>query len=130
MTGKTGFGEKVFNVINTLIMIFVIIITLYPMMHVLFASFSDGVELMMHRGVLLHPLGFTTDAYKLVFDNPILLNGYINTITLVLVGVTVNIILTSITAYFVSRKNVMWNRLMMFLIVITMYFNGGSFPII
>ncbi|ANW99453.1 sugar ABC transporter permease [Thermoclostridium stercorarium subsp. thermolacticum DSM 2910] len=128
MTGKTGFGEKVFNVINTLIMIFVIIITLYPMMHVLFASFSDGVELMMHRGVLLHPLGFTTDAYKLVFDNPILLNGYINTITLVLVGVTVNIILTSITAYFVSRKNVMWNRLMMFLIVITMYFNGGLIP--
>ncbi|WP_237266836.1 carbohydrate ABC transporter permease [Thermoclostridium stercorarium] len=41
---------------------------------------------------------------------------------------TVNIILTSITAYFVSRKNVMWNRLMMFLIVITMYFNGGLIP--
>ncbi|HEY8500747.1 MAG TPA: carbohydrate ABC transporter permease [Clostridia bacterium] len=128
MISKGSIGEKIFQLFNSLFMILVIIVTLYPLLHVLFASFSDGVELMRHQGVLLRPLGFSAAAYRMVFKNPLLLSGYVNTITLVAVGVSVNILLTAIAAYSVSRKNVMWNKLIMVLIVITMYFNGGLIP--
>jgi len=119
---------NVFNAFNILTMLFIIAVTLYPLLYVLFASLSEGVRLMMHREILLHPLGFSLAAYKMVFKNPILLSGYINTIILVIAGVTINITLTAITAYFVSRKNVMWSKLLMILILITMYFNGGLIP--
>ncbi len=128
MSIKASIGEKVFNVFNIFIMILIIIVTLYPFLHVLFSSLSDGVQLMTHEGILLHPLGFSTAAYKLVFKNPMLLRGYINTLVLVIGGVTVNIVLTAIAAYFVSRKNVMWSKVLMILIIITMYFNGGLIP--
>jgi putative aldouronate transport system permease protein len=125
---KTSPGEKIFDVFNVLIMLLITIITLYPFMHVVFASFSDGTSLSAHQGLLLKPLGFSTEAYKMVFKYPMIATGYLNTIKIVVVGVTLNILLTAIGAYFVSRKNVMWRRPLMILIIITMYFNGGLIP--
>lgn len=128
MSIKTSNGEKIFNIFNIFIMLLVMIVTLYPLLHVLFASFSDGSQLMAHQGILLHPLGFSIAAYGLVFRNPMILRGYINTLIIVTGGVTVNIIFTAVAAYFVSRKNVMWSKTLMILIIITMYFNGGLIP--
>jgi putative aldouronate transport system permease protein len=64
----------------------------------------------------------------MVFRNPMIVGGYINTIIIVVAGVTINITFTAIAAYFVSRKNVMWSKAMMIMIIITMYFNGGLIP--
>lgn len=128
MSIKTSVGEKVFDIFNIFVMLLVIVVTIYPLLHVVFASLSDGTQLMTHQGILLHPLGFSTKAYGLVFRNPMIIRGYVNTLILVVGGVTVNIIFTTIAAYFVSRKNVMWSKTLMILIIITMYFNGGLIP--
>ena len=128
MSIKKSKGEEVFNIFNIFFMIIIVLITLYPLVHVLFASVSDGSELMGHQGILLKPLGFSLDAYAMVMRNPMISVGYFNTLTIVFCGVTINILLTSIAAYFVSRKNVMWSRTLMILIIITMYFNGGLIP--
>lgn len=125
---KMSLGERIFDVFNVLIMLLITIITLYPFLHVVFASFSDGNSLSSHQGLLLKPLGFSTEAYKMVFKYPMIVTGYLNTIKIVLVGVTLNILLTAIGAYFVSRKNVMWSKPVMIMIIITMYFNGGLIP--
>jgi putative aldouronate transport system permease protein len=125
---KTSLGERIFDVFNVLIMLLITIITLYPFMHVVFASFSDGSSLSSHQGLLLKPLDFSTEAYKMVFKYPMISTGYLNTIKIVLVGVTLNILLTAIGAYFVSRKNVMWSKPVMLMIIVTMYFNGGLIP--
>jgi putative aldouronate transport system permease protein len=125
---KTSLGERIFDVFNVLIMLLITIITLYPFMHVVFASFSDGSSLSGHQGLLLKPLGFSTEAYKMVFKYPMIATGYLNTIRIVLVGVTLNILLTAIGAYFVSRKNVMSSKPVMLMIIVTMYFNGGLIP--
>lgn len=109
-------------------MVALMIVMLYPMLYVLFASFSIPRDLMAHEGLLLHPLGFTFGSYQMVFKNPMVVRGYINTLFVVVVGVMINLVLTSIGAYFLSRKNVKLQSFVMKFIIITMFFSGGLIP--
>lgn len=125
---KETLGEKIFNIINIIIMLLLVVVTLYPFWYVLVASFSDGERLMQHTGFLFKPLGFDLAAYKITFQNQMLIKGYMNTIFILVVGTFFNIVMTSLGAYFLSRKNVMWKKPIMFGIVFTMYFSGGLVP--
>ena len=128
MSIKRSTGEEVFNIFNVMFMILLMCITLYPLWHVVMASISDGGAMMSHRGALFKPLGFSVAAYKIVLRNPMISRGYINTIFIVVVGVIINLVMTSLGAYFLSRKDVMFKRAIMFGIVFTMYFSGGLIP--
>lgn len=105
MKVKESIGRRIFLKANNVFMIFMIFITVYPLAHVLFASLSNSNELLRHRGMLLYPLGFNLEAYKLVFKNPNILNGYIITIGVVVLGTVTNLIMTSIGAFVLSRQN-------------------------
>lgn len=98
------------------------------MLYVLFASFSEPLRLTEHQGIIWKPLGFTLKGYKMVFRNPNILSGYSNTIFYVAVGTVVNLFMTSLGAYVLSRKNVLLTNFMMFLITFTMFFSGGLVP--
>ncbi len=126
---KNKIGERIFNVFNILLMIVLMILCLYPFLYVVFASISDPTAVVQHRGLLLWPIGFNPGAYGMVFDNPMILIGYANTLFYVVVGTTINIILTSLGAYGLSRGNVMLKNPIMFLITFTMFFSGGLIPI-
>jgi putative aldouronate transport system permease protein len=121
-------GEKVFNIFNMTIMVILMFLTLYPLWHVAVGSFSDGDLMMAHRGALFKPVGFSLEAYKVTFSNKMILKGYMNTLFVVTVGTTFNIIMTALGAYFLSRKDVMLKKFIMFAIVLTMYFSGGLIP--
>jgi putative aldouronate transport system permease protein len=108
-------GEKLFEVINAAVMIFLMIIMLYPFIHVIFSSVSSPNQLSSHRGLLLKPLGFSLEAYKFMSKNPMIIRGYMNTIFIVVVGVTTNIVLTSLGAYLLSRKNLYFKNIIMFI---------------
>ncbi len=97
-------------------------------MYVLFVSFSRPELYMAHEGVLLKPLGFTLRSYEAVFKDPRVLTGYKNTLIVLIFGVGLNILLTVLAAYFLSRKNVLWRNAVMMLIVFTMFFKGGLIP--
>ncbi len=125
---KRSFSELIFDYGNILFMIALIAATLYPMLYILFASFSDPTLLAQHRGLLAGPLGFSTEAYARVFENPNILTGYRNTIFYVVSGTFINIVLTTLGAYVLSRRNVLWKEPIMFLIVFTMFFSGGLIP--
>ncbi|MBE7055797.1 MAG: carbohydrate ABC transporter permease, partial [Ruminococcaceae bacterium] len=101
---------------------------IYPVWHVLCASFSDANLLMHHKGALFIPQGFSSAAYVQVSKNPMILKSYLNTIFIVFAGVTINMALTSMTAYVLSRKNVYFKKLITVLIVVTMYVSGGTIP--
>ena len=100
----------------------------YPMLYVLFASFSEPFQYMAHRGPLWGTLGFSTASYIHVFNNPNILSGYRNTIWILAVGIPINMLLTIIGAYFISRKGVMFFKPIMIMILFTMYFSGGLIP--
>ena len=125
---KRGIGERMFEVINILIMCCLCVVMLYPMIHVLCASFSSPQFMSGHKGILLWPKEFTVNAYKLMARNPMILKGYINTLTILVFGVTLNIVLTSMGAYVLSRKSFAMRNKIMMMIVFTMYFSGGIIP--
>lgn len=125
---KDSFSRKLFIFVNTLIMIGLIIITLYPMLYVLFASFSSPSALMAHEGLLLYPLKFTTIAYSAVAENPFIFSGYAITIWVVVVSVAIQLVLTLFGAYFFTRKNVMHKKMLMLIIMFTVYVGGGLIP--
>ncbi len=121
-------GDRIFGAVIYGIMGILSFLCLYPMLHVIFASVSDPMQLMRHSGVLLHPLGFSAEGYKVVFQNPNIPASYLNTILYVTTGVSINIILTTMGAYALSRKGYMFKRSITFLIIFTMYFSGGMIP--
>jgi putative aldouronate transport system permease protein len=121
-------GERTFDSLNILLMLTLIVLTLYPLLYVLFASLSEPGQLARSRGILLSPLGFSLDAYTKVFENPSILSGYRNTLIYMVGGTLVNLVLTCLGAYALSRKNVLWKTPIMFMIVFTLFFSGGLIP--
>ena len=122
-------GEKVFNVINYLVMIVLCIVCLYPLWYVLVASLSDPVQMYANRGILLWPLQpMTTKGYTLVFEDPNIPRSFLNTLIYLGVGTLLNMFVTCMGAYGLSRKGLFWNGKVMKLIAFTMYFSGGLIP--
>lgn len=126
-------GRITFEVINTCIMILLAFICAAPIIHVAFASISDPTLLAKAKGIILWPLSdathpLTIHGYKIVFANNSLIRGYANTLFYVSIGTTINIILTTLGAYCVSRKGTLWLKYLMIMITVTMFFNGGTIP--
>ncbi|EOS57148.1 hypothetical protein C812_01468 [Paenibacillus barengoltzii G22] len=128
MKTESGWMDRLFNVVNYTLLILLVIATLYPLVYVLLASLSDPARLLAYKGFLWKPIGFSLEAYRAVLANPGIGIGFRNTLFIVVFGVTVNIFMTALGAYVLSRKNVMWNKVFMFIIVFTMFFGGGLIP--
>lgn len=121
-------SQRIFNIFNTLLMAVIVLITLYPLWFVIVASFSDNTAVIKSGGNMLWFKQFTPIAYKEVLKFSSVWRGYRNTIFVVTVGTTLNIIMTAIGGYFLSRKNVMFQKFFAVAVVITMYFQGGMIP--
>ncbi|HBM79413.1 MAG TPA: sugar ABC transporter permease, partial [Clostridiaceae bacterium] len=122
-------GYGIFTFFNYIFLSLVAVITLYPFYFVVVASFSDPGELQKYTGLLIAPVGkITFSAYELVFKNPMVGSGYLNTLFILAVGVSINIVMTIIGAYFLSLKRVMFKKYIMIFIIFTMYFSGGMIP--
>ncbi len=129
MNREKGAFDRLFDVFVYAALSALVIVTLYPLLFVLFASFSEPGEFITRKGFLWRPLGFSFNAYESVIRNPGILIGYRNTFFIVAAGVAVNLIMTALGAYVLSRKNVLWNNAIMFFIVFTMFFSGGLIPL-
>jgi len=121
-------AERLFGAGTVLFLVALMVVTLYPLLYVLFASLSNAGDLTQHRGALFAPLGLTFEAYRRVLQNPLILSGYRNTLFIVIVGTGLNVFLTALGAYALSRRNVLFRNPAMFLIVFTMFFSGGLIP--
>ena len=120
-------GDRVFDVTVNVIGILVMLIVLIPLIFVVAASFSDP-DLVLRGKVLLWPKGFTLQAYTMVFENQDIWRGYRNTILYTLLGTTINILMTIMAAYPLSRREMQGRRFFTLLVLFTMYFNGGLIP--
>ncbi|MGG3308103.1 carbohydrate ABC transporter permease [Paenibacillus sp. 2KB_20] len=127
--GNRSVGEKLFDVFNYILLTVITLCTLYPLIYVLFASLSNPTRYMQHSGILWKPLDITFNAYRLVFDNPMIIQGYLNTFLIVSGGLVINIILTAFGAYALSRKGLRYRKQLMLFIVFTMFFSGGLIPL-
>lgn len=102
---------------------------LYPLYYVIIASFSNPAALIRLPGILLYPLKpYTLEGFYLVFKNKLVVSGYINTIFIVVTGVSLNMIMTTIGAYVISIRGLMFRKQITIFIIFTMYFSGGMVP--
>jgi putative aldouronate transport system permease protein len=121
-------GDLVFSGLNGIFMTLVVTVTLYPFLYVLFASVSDPVRMGQHMGFLVFPLGLTLASYRRVLQNPMILGGYLNTLLYMTTGTALNLLLTTLGAYVLSRRRLLLRNAIMFFIVVTMFFSGGLIP--
>lgn len=120
-------NDKLFDAAVNLFSVLTILIVLYPLLFVLSASFSDP-DLVLRGKVLLFPKGITLEPYKMVLENEKIWIGYRNTIIYTVLGTTINVVLTIMLAYPLSRKDMPLRRPITLFVIFTMYFNGGMIP--
>lgn len=120
-------GSKIFDVVNMIFMIILSATFLYPVVYVISLSLSSASAIIEGR-VMLLPVELTTSAYKMLFDDSTIVNSFLFTVQITVVGVLCSILVTVVAAYPLSRKHLKGSGIIMRLIVFTMYFNGGIVP--
>lgn len=125
---KQSFSDKSFDIINTIFLIFCLLIVAYPLLYILGVSFSDGKQVIQNK-VLLFPKGFNIEAYKAIFKNDKIILGYSNSIFYVIVGTFISVSLSLLTAYPLSRKEFVGRNFFTAFIMLTILFNGGLIPL-
>ena len=120
-------GDKAFIILVYVILSVVMLIVLYPLIYIVSASFSDPQAVVSGK-VMLWPVDVTLRGYKAVFKNPKILTGFMNSFIYMGVGTIVNLIMTMLCAYPLSRKEFTARNKIAALFVFTMYFSGGLMP--
>jgi len=124
---KYSGGDKLFLIIDYILVTIVVIATLYPFLYVLSSSISDP-DLVMRGQITLFPKGINFEAYKLVLKEKDIWVGYYNTLWYVFVGTSINILMTTLAAYPLSRKKFAARNTVMMIMAFTMFFGGGMVP--
>ncbi|WP_055109270.1 carbohydrate ABC transporter permease [Paenibacillus ihumii] len=125
MVGESKFS--LFGLINGLILCCIGIATVYPILYILAISLSDTASVVQGQ-VTLFPKGINLDAYMEVLKDTRIPRAYLNTIFYTGLGTFINLLVTSIAAYPLSRPDFIWRKYWMFGIVLTMFLNPGIIP--
>lgn len=120
-------SDLLFDLFNYALLGIITILVLYPLYFIIIASFSDP-DYINTGQVVLFPKGFNTLGYQKIFENAKIWRAYGNTIFYTLVGTTINIVLTMLFAYPLSRKEFCCRKFLTFFMMFTMYFQGGLMP--
>ena len=121
---KISKTEKVFNIIVTVFMIIMGFVCLYPLIYVFSASISS-VDDVLAGNVVLLPKNITLAAYKKVFEEGSIGLGFRNAIFYTVVGTIIQLVITTLGAYPLSKRRLKGRKFFNLMVVITMWFNGG-----
>lgn len=127
MVGNLNTRPRLFDIVNVLLMGLFVCSMLFPFLHMAAVSIS-APESVVRNEIVLWPKGVHFDAYKAVLQDKRILIGYKNTLIYVVLGTTLSLIFTTMGAYALSRKNLVFGKTFMLLIVFTMLFSGGMIP--
>ncbi|WP_172370021.1 carbohydrate ABC transporter permease [Sporosarcina jiandibaonis] len=127
MIGDKQIGTRIFNIINATLLTILALIMILPFIHVVGSSFATGAEIAEKR-FLLFPTKFTLSAYKYIFSTDTVVKSVMVSIFVTVAGTLWSMLLSTLTAYGLSRKDLVGRRYIMFFIIFTMLFNGGIIP--
>lgn len=121
-------NDRAFDALVYAILIFVLLVTLIPVMFVISMSFTPYAELIKRGGFVLIPTKVTFTAYREMLGDGLLLGGMWITIQVTVIGTALNLIATTLTAYPLSRRQMPGSKLITKLIIFTMLFSAGTIP--
>ncbi|MCQ6560099.1 carbohydrate ABC transporter permease [Paenibacillus mendelii] len=124
---RESHGDRLFLFGIYLFLTVIFLIVLVPLLYIFSSSFSSPQAVISGK-VWLFPVDFTLEGYKAVFRNPQILTGYANSLFYAIVGTFVNVVLTVMLAYPLSKKTFYGRQFVMLLLVVTMLFDGGLIP--
>jgi putative aldouronate transport system permease protein len=126
-TIKKTSAERIFDISNITLLSIAGLVTLLPIIYVLAGSLSDKYAL-INMKVTLWPIGLQFENYKMVLKNDVFWNSFKNTIIIVFTGTTLNMLMTVLTAYPLSKGYLKGRKYFMLMIVITMVFSAPMIP--
>ena len=124
---KAPISDKIFHLVNISVVTLFLLSVLFPLIYIIAASLSDPEKVVQGK-VWLWPVGFNLEGYRAVFENPRVITGYMNSLIIMVVGTSVNVVMTVLAGYPLSRRDFPDRHLFMGLFVFTMMFNGGLIP--
>lgn len=124
---KSNIRDKVFIIVNTTVLTIFVIITLYPILNTLAISLNDGTDA-LRGGIYLWPRVFTWRNYQTILHKQNLLTATEISILRTVIATVLQLFVTALLAYVLSRKNFIFRRQISLLYVLTMYVNGGLIP--
>ncbi|MEC0227550.1 carbohydrate ABC transporter permease [Paenibacillus alba] len=129
MTGsiRESADDRLFTILNYIILFIFTITILYPLVYIVSASFSSSTAVISGK-VWLYPVEPTLAGYEAVFKHRLIMSSFLNSVFYTVVGTTINVLFTLIAAYPLSRKDFMPRNAIMALFVFTMMFSGGLIP--
>ena len=125
---KSTTEDKIFTVINTIIMVLFVIITLYPVLNTLAVAFNDGTD-SLRGGIHIWPRVWTLKNFTTVLHKENLLTGAKISVARTVIGTALSVFLNAVLAFIISRKEFIFRRSLSMFWVITMYVNGGLIPV-
>ena len=111
-----------------LVMLFLILVTVIPLLNILARSFSDPVEGIGMSGLRVIPQGFSTLNYRIVFNHRVIIPSIFNSVKITLIGTLLNIILTTSAAYALIQPRLIGKKAIMTFLIIMMLFDPGIVP--
>lgn len=124
---KVSASRKVFNIFNYFFLAFLAFTTLYPFIYTLSMSLST-TKAATEMGLHLYPKEISIMAYKMVFNNRDIVTSYGNTLFRTIVGTITGLLVTTMFAYALSRREMPNRKLYTAIVLFTMLFNGGKIP--
>lgn len=121
-------SDRIFNVVIFVLLLFFVIIVLYPLYFILLASVSDP-NIVNSGGFLFYPKGFQLKGLQMVFEDSRIWSGYLNTIYYTIGGTLLGTFTAVMAGYALSRADMPGRNIIMGLFVFTMYFGGGLIPL-
>lgn len=130
MVGSKNFlnNPTFFDKVLVIVLSLITFSMLYPLLNLVFISFSDIKDVITNKGIFLIPNSFNLEAYSYVFRYGGLGSAFNATLFITIVGTLINLAMTSAGAYVLSNRDLPGRNFLMTLVLITMFFNGGLIP--
>lgn len=125
MTYHKSLPSRIFDVANYLFLIACALAILAPFLSLVLTSFATNSE--VDRGAII-PREYSLDAYRTAFSTRILINAYLISLYVTVIGTIISMVLTSMMAYALSKKNLPGRRFLLLFVLLTMIFNAGLIP--
>ena len=124
---KDSAADKVFYVLDWILLGFLMLVIIFPLLNVVSCSFSAPSAVGGGKVYLL-PVGFNLDAYQALFREDQIMTGFLNTLFYTFFGTIINVTLTVMCGYPLSRQKIVGKKAIMFYFTFTMLFSGGMMP--
>ncbi|MBK0348239.1 carbohydrate ABC transporter permease [Aerococcaceae bacterium zg-ZJ1578] len=123
---QTDFDRRVL-IINRILIGLIVLITFVPLIYILAASFMNPTAL-LNKGISFDPRDWTLDGYQRVLSDSSILRGFFNSIFYSVTFSVLTVAVSMLTAYPLSKKDLIGRKWINLFLIITMFFGGGLVP--